>query len=212
MATIKVQVDESGARRVITKLVDGNRVASCACCAVGGECCVYPASCGIGPESVEHYGSTIAGSGTSFGDTTNGVILESGVWAVYRNGSRTTKTCLGMALPSASVNVAAVLSSTYALNVTGPGINISSTLSYDGAIAPGVFDINVVGNVEGQCIWTGISGSQDFDSGFSLFFSPANCRWQIASGPMDAVFAYLAADLPPGSYTSTDPSYTWTIS
>ena len=37
---------------------------------------------------------SIAKSGSDYGNTTNGVILESGVWAVYLAGVRTTKACL----------------------------------------------------------------------------------------------------------------------
>jgi len=188
VATIKVQVDESGTRRVITKLVDGNRLVSCACCE-SGECCVYPASCGIGPESVEHYGSTIAGSGTSFGDTTNGVILEDGVWAIYRNGSRSTKSCLGLALPSLSVNVAAVLATTYILDVTlAGGGSFTSFMEYSGAL-------DTTGN---PCFW------DDF-GGIYLLFNQTNCRWELTE-PSSGPFAYISTAMPIGSYTIIMPT------
>jgi hypothetical protein len=112
---IATTVDESGTRRAVTKLVEGERLVSCTCCTVSAECCVYPASCGRGPESVLFYGSTLSGDGTTFGDTTNGVILESGQWAVYRNGVRSTRACLGMATEG-SINVGANLASSYALS------------------------------------------------------------------------------------------------
>lgn len=208
MATIKTQT-AGGERKIITKLVGEQRKVSCSCC-VATECCVYPASCGMGPSSVEHYGTTISGDGTTFGDTTNGVILESGAWAVYRNGVRSTKSCLGLALPTGSADVAATLATTYSLDVDGPGIDITSSLAYDGAIAADTADESVVGNVTGQCFWTGASGTQDFDEGFVLFFNPNNCRWEITSGPINFVYAYLAAGSPVGSYTS-NTTETWTV-
>jgi hypothetical protein len=40
---ISTTVDESGTRRAVTKLVEGERLVSCTCCATA-ECCMYPAS------------------------------------------------------------------------------------------------------------------------------------------------------------------------
>jgi hypothetical protein len=45
---IAVTVDESGTRRAVTKLVEGERLVSCTCCTTA-ECCMYPANqLGIG--------------------------------------------------------------------------------------------------------------------------------------------------------------------
>ena len=110
MATIKYQEDEQGNKKIITTEVDGQIKVSCECCSPG--CETYPAfsvlmepdpedpeagyiqwtadSANL-PDSINFYGTTISKSGTSYGNTTNGVILEGEKWAVYRNGSRTEK-------------------------------------------------------------------------------------------------------------------------
>jgi hypothetical protein len=43
------------------------------------------------PASIDFYGTTLYKSGTSYGDTTNGVILEGEKWAVYIEGVRTER-------------------------------------------------------------------------------------------------------------------------
>lgn len=204
--TIKTQEVE-GKTRIITKVVDGVTKISCECCD-SNSCCVYPAECGKGPDSVLHYGSTLSGDGTTFGDTTNGVILESGAWAVYRNGARTTRSCLGMAT-TGSINVSANLASSYALELSyeGPPAGvINTTLSFGGAITAQAGDPDVVFEADGQCYWTGESGSQDYDEGFSLVFNPASCRWLLATGPFTYLIGYLDSGSPVGSYTIFNPS------
>ena len=110
METIKYQEDEQGNKKIITTEVDGQIKVSCECCSLG--CETYPAfpvlmepdpedpeagyiqwtadSANL-PDAINFYGTTLSKSGTSYGNTTNGVILESEKWAVYRNGSRTEK-------------------------------------------------------------------------------------------------------------------------
>jgi hypothetical protein len=43
------------------------------------------------PTSIDFYGTTLYKSGTSYGNTTNGVILEGEKWAVYIEGVRTER-------------------------------------------------------------------------------------------------------------------------
>ena len=82
--------------KVLTK--DGK--VSCECCGV--ECCLYPAQAlGDGdysvndlPDAVTVDGTSFNRSGTGYGNTTNGVILEGNVWAKYSNGVRSTRPCL----------------------------------------------------------------------------------------------------------------------
>ena len=85
MATVKM----SGGK-VVTK---AGKV-SCTCCV----CCMYGAAYAVAsnlPEAITLIGvGSLAKSGTDYGNTTNGVILESGVWAVYIEGVRTTQDCL----------------------------------------------------------------------------------------------------------------------
>ena len=110
MATIKYQEDEQGNKKIITTEVDGQIKVSCECCSLG--CETYPAfpvlmepdpedpeagyiqwtaDAANLPDAINFYGTTLSKSGTSYGNTTNGVILEVEKWAVYRNGSRTEK-------------------------------------------------------------------------------------------------------------------------
>ena len=59
---------------------------------------MYPAASAVAadlPDAITLLGvGSLAKSGTDYGDTTNGVILESGVWARYLAGVRSTKACL----------------------------------------------------------------------------------------------------------------------
>lgn len=92
MATIKIQ-----GGKVITK--DGK--VSCSCCEKP-ECCMYPAQAladGLYtaadlPDAVTVDGVSYSRSGSSYGNTVNGVIFETNVWAKYRNGSRSSRPCL----------------------------------------------------------------------------------------------------------------------
>ena len=91
MATIKLQ--PSGA--VVIK--DGK--VACSCCE---GCCMYPAldlfdqfySSSDLPDAVTVDGVSYARNGTSYGDTTNGVLLEGNVWVKYKNGVRSPRPCL----------------------------------------------------------------------------------------------------------------------
>jgi hypothetical protein len=208
---IATTVDESGTRRAVTKLVEGERLVSCTCCTAAAECCVYPASCGRGPESVLFYGSTLSGDGTTFGDTTNGVILEDGEWAVYRNGVRSTRACLGMATEG-SINVAANLATSYELEVV-LGFPQYTTLSFSGATPPD-FESPNFPVTEGHCAWDGVGFGQDFDNGLKLFFDPTTCRWVITDSGFFGLYAYREDDSPLGSYVDNTGGYVtgWTVS
>ena len=108
MATIKLQEDAQGNKKVIISVVGSETKVSCECCS---SCLAYPAypvevgfdeegnptfdqwtadSANL-PDSINFYGTTLSKSGTSYGDATNGVFLEGEKWAVYRNGVRTEK-------------------------------------------------------------------------------------------------------------------------
>lgn len=71
------------------------------CCCDNG-CCMYRAedfgvyydAAGL-PDAVTLSGfGSLSKSGSQYGNTTNGVILEDGKWAVYKGGVRTTQSCL----------------------------------------------------------------------------------------------------------------------
>jgi hypothetical protein len=210
---------EGTARLAVTKVIDGTRYVSCTCCTTAAECCVYPANCGRGPESVLFYGSILSGDGTTFGDTTNGVILESGVWAVYRNGVRTTRACLGMATdanggpnPLSPLNVGANLATSYELEVVVNGTAYYRTLSFIGVVGAG-YNSEALPQIEGQCLWSGDGIGQIFDEGLTLLFDPSTCRWVISNAPLNVVYAYREEDSPMGSYVDNEgPVDGWTIS
>jgi len=94
MATIKLQ--PSGA--VVIK--DGK--VACTCCELPAPCCYYPSAIlaqGIYtvndlPDAVTVDGVSFDRSGSSYGNTTNGVRLEGTSWAKYANGVRSTNPCL----------------------------------------------------------------------------------------------------------------------
>jgi hypothetical protein len=81
--------------KVITK---GGKV-SCECCGDEPDYCMYSAQQFVDefyteddlPDAVTIGGISYSRSGTSYGDTTNGIILEGNVWAKYTNGTRTTQ-------------------------------------------------------------------------------------------------------------------------
>ena len=205
MATVKTKVDQSGALRIITKVIDGQRRVSCSCCEDELTCCVFPASCGIAPAQIEFYGDTLDGTGTTFGDTQNGVMLESGVWAVYRNGARSERDCLGLAVDGFSTNVAAVLATSYSLafellNPPNDAEVYTATLSGPETIL--AVTISSFSSVVGQCGWAGAAdqATQNFDEGFKLFFNPSNCRWELTDGPIAFLYAHNSSET--GAYTS----------
>jgi hypothetical protein len=104
---IATTVDEFGTRRAVTKLVEGERFVSCTCCTLAEiTCClldtqidliIFPSgaiSQNKLPPTIILDGVTYSVGTLGYGDTTNGVFLESGAWAVYKSGVRTTRRCL----------------------------------------------------------------------------------------------------------------------
>jgi hypothetical protein len=84
------------------------------------------------PSAVNFYGTSLSLSGTSYGNTTNGVILEGSVWAVYIAGVRTTQPSLY------SANISDNFNSTYTLTTISNGQgnvpNATVTLTRNGCI------------------------------------------------------------------------------
>jgi hypothetical protein len=83
------------------------------------------------PSAVNFYGTSLSLSGTSYGNTTNGVILEGSVWAVYRSGVRTTQGAL------MSENITDYFNSTYTLSLqstSDPSENVTVTLTRSGCM------------------------------------------------------------------------------
>jgi hypothetical protein len=211
VATIKLN---SEGRVLISSGESGAVRVRCACCDSGELCCVYPASCGVGPPSITFYGVGLLGGedGTIFGDIFNGVFLEGDVWGVYRNGQRTTRECLGLALPEqGEANVAADLPTSLVLSLDyADGFEsffVLSTLNYNGGVSDEAFAENAL---FGQCYWAGASGApgQNFDEGWALAFNPQQCRWELWDGPLGTLFAYRADGEPAGSYTAAAANIT----
>ena len=210
MATIKLNSD---GRVLLTSGNDGSSRVRCECCDSVALCCVYPATCGLGPPSITFYGETLAGSGTAFGDTLNGVILEGDVWAVYRNGQRTTQDCLGLALPEQDeANVAADLPTNLVLsiefvsaipNISPPPATVESFFSFAGEMifTGGFLDLD--NPLLGQCYYSlvDIVPGQFYDEGFVLARNSETCRWELWDSPLGFLYAYRDdADIV-GSYT-----------
>lgn len=196
--------------RILTKTEGGVKRVSCSCCE-GESCCVYPAECGLGPSSISFFGEILAGSGGIYGNTENGVILEGGVWAVYRNSFRTEIDCIGMAT-SGAIPIAAILPSALFLSFDFPSISatFTATLNFSGSINPALItESDLFGQTGGQCFWNGAIDqvSQDFDEGLALLLNPATCRWELADGPLGAIFAHREDASPVGAYIANDPLF-----
>lgn len=182
------------------------------CCEAKKDCCVYPASCGLGPNSVWFYGEILFGSGAVFGNTQNGIILEEEAWSIYRNGVQTQRDCIGVEFPPSINNVSANLASGYALSLMFIRIvdevpipeGITSTLEFSGVIPS---EVETAGTL-GQCFWSGLVDqvTQLFDEGFSLFFNFENCRWELWDGPIGGIIGYKTGGMPSGAYISTNTS------
>jgi hypothetical protein len=182
-------------------ILKGGKV-SCSCCG-GSICCVYPAPCGIGPESIQFFGSTLSGKNGVYGNTTNGVILEDDFWAVYRNGRKRFIACLGITI-FGSVSVSVQLPSSLFLSFNFNSETYTSTLEFSGGPIEGFTNESLFGEVLGQCSWGGAVEqiTQNFDEGFILLFNPGSCRWELADGPLSFIYAYREDDSPLGSYIS----------
>jgi hypothetical protein len=84
------------------------------------------------PTSIDFYGTTLYKSGTSYGDTTNGVILEGEKWAVYIDGVRTERDYL------ISGGIADFFGDTYTVEWDTYSVTVtrSSCATWDGAFTP----------------------------------------------------------------------------
>lgn len=92
----------SNAIKIKKDLPLGLRAVECSCCEQIDPCGLYPAqelydefySPSDLPDSVTVDGISYARSGTSYGNTTNGVLLETNVWAKYKNSVRSARPTL----------------------------------------------------------------------------------------------------------------------
>jgi hypothetical protein len=172
--------------KVITK--DGK--VSCECCEVG--CCMYAAQALVDaiytaddlPDDVTVDGASFSRSGTTYGNTTNGVILEGNVWAKYRNGARSTRPCLIQG------GVVDQFADTY--TATSPGAE-SYTLTR-----------------VSLCVWIGpepdLYSLRYFDNSAS---EPQRCKWALIDSVKDAG---QFQNTPTGNYTQPGDESPWIVS
>jgi hypothetical protein len=136
---IAVTVDESGTRRAVTKLVEGERLVSCSCCAEGDlGCCLLDTQIDLllypnGAITQSKLFPTIVLDGVTYsvgtlgyGDTTNGVFFETGTWAVYKNGIRTTRRCL---ISNLNTDIEDEFPDTLSLSYSAFGYTVTATLT-----------------------------------------------------------------------------------
>lgn len=227
---IATTVDEQGTRRAVTKLVEGERLVSCTCCTpVDITCCLLDTDLDLvlypnGAISQDKLPPTIVLDGVTYsvgtlgyGDTTNGVFLESGVWAVYKSGVRTTRRCLVSNIATdIEDEFPATLTATYSyfgLTVTA-SLTRTSLCLYEGVFNYDGFDYDVLvfhnnlSPTEGN-VWT-LNGPiievADFGSGLEAFLGGSTSSTNIVDRPDDTYTGEFATD-----DTSTPVTITATV-
>jgi len=178
------------------KVVTKEGKVSCTCCTPSA-CCMYPADHDWGdgsdlPAAITLLGvGSLSKSGTDYGDTTNGVILESGVWARYVGGVRTTRPCL----------------------IDGDGNLTPGNDKVEDQFAGTYTGENGLGQSYvytrvGECEW---SGTLPFlRTPCSLIWSKAVCKWRTTCGGGGGYKAGNQTS-PVGFYASANPYYRVTV-
>jgi hypothetical protein len=115
------------------------------------------------PDNITLLGAgSLPKSGTSYGDTTNGVILESGVWARYRDSKRSTQSCL----------------------ITGDGNFIAGDNTVEDqfedtytAIVPLYYGAEIPINRTSLCTWEGSIVTETYTVGAVLYYQGGGLRF-----------------------------------
>jgi hypothetical protein len=206
---IATTVDESGTRRAVTKLVEGDRLVSCTCCTpVDITCCLLDTQLDLdlypnGAISQDKLPPTIVLDGVQYslgtlgyGDTTDGVFLESGVWAVYKSGVRTTRRCL---ISNIATDIEDEFPDTLSLTYSAFGYTVTASLTrtslctYEGTDSEGcegAISYNT------SSIFEAANGNNWFLTGFVRFFEDGF----HACGPLQ-FSTTLDKNTPTGTYS-----------
>ena len=211
MATVKM----SGGKVV---LKDGK--VSCECCAPG--CCMYSATALAAgdlvaadlPDAITLLGvGSLSKSGTSYGDTTDGVIFETDVWAKYVGGVRSTFDCLIRGDGKFTAGDDAVedqFSATYSVSVYN---------THDDSLIEGPFTVtrhSLCGwaseRAEPEDTWVSLSYSGfPFPDSWDCSYTVFSGSYEYPSGEpiMDVLFAGKEPFLnsPVGQYRRDNPAY-----
>lgn len=212
-------VDEDGRRRVVTKLDEARRLVSCTCCTpVDITCCLldtdldlvlYPNGAVTQdklPPTIVLDGVTYSVGTLGYGDTTDGVFLESGVWAVYKSGVRTTRRCL---VSNIATDIEDEFPDTLTATYSYFGLTVTASLTrtslclYEGVFNHDGFDYDVLvfhNNLtptEGN-VWT-LNGPiiqvADFGSGLEAFLGGGTTSsTNIVDRPDDTYTGEFAED------------------
>jgi hypothetical protein len=135
------------------------------------------------PDAVTVDGTSFNRSGTGYGNTTNGVILEGNVWAKYRNGRRSEKPCLIQG------GVVDQFADTYTLNhnafpiPTGVTVTRVSLCVWRGSATFEGSDFNYELDLRDQIAWRFWLESYDFD-GFEFYLEWAKRETETESSPV----------------------------
>ena len=132
------------------------------------------------PDAVTVDGVSFNRSGTGYGNTSNGVILEGNVWAKYRNGARSARPCLIQG------GVVDQFADTYTVTITGP-------------IPTEIASLNRVS----LCLWEGIGPSSGSIWSIRYFYEDQEpnflYRWLLdANGALR--FKQGPSNTPAGNY------------
>lgn len=170
----------------------GLRAVNCSCCGGEPECCMYPAQ-GLAdvdygandlPDAVTIGGVSYSRAGTSYGDTTNGVIFQGNVWAKYTSGVRSSRPCLIQG------GVEDQFADTY--TATSPGAE-TTTLTR-----------------ESICVWKGpepeLYTLRYYDDSATTGFK---CKWAFIDSVKDEG---QFQNIPTGDYTQPEEENPWVIS
>ena len=160
------------------------------------------------PDNLTVNGSSLSRAGSAYGNMTNGVIFESGVWALYTDGNRSTSNCLIRGdgnFTNGDNSVEDQFAASYTVNFNGPfperGLPATQTFVR-----------------ESLCVWKSTSG-YDYGTGTIAYdtlsyggqvFPLEPLKWAVSAANMLATWMVKtgAQNSPIGTYSGIVPSIT----